>query len=78
MSPDPLADRPLTRPLASRLPADPGHRQTVLAAHADALERGERMYLDPATGLWVLTARHLAERGYCCQRGCRHCPYADE
>jgi hypothetical protein len=36
------------------------------------------MYADPDTGLWVLTARHLAARGYCCERGCRHCPYVDD
>ena len=26
-------------------------------------------------GLMVLTAHYLRERGYCCQSGCRHCPY---
>lgn len=33
------------------------------------------MYADPDTGLFVLTAGFLAARGYCCGRGCRHCPY---
>jgi Family of unknown function (DUF5522) len=23
----------------------------------------------------VLTARYLADRGWCCGNGCRHCPY---
>ena len=23
----------------------------------------------------VFTARFLKKRGYCCQSGCRHCPY---
>jgi hypothetical protein len=23
----------------------------------------------------VLTARYLADRGSCCDQGCRHCPY---
>jgi hypothetical protein len=36
---------------------------------------GEAGYLDPATGLFVMTAAHLADRGTCCDSGCRHCPY---
>jgi hypothetical protein len=32
-------------------------------------------YLDPDTGLTVFTAAFLAERGYCCESGCRHCPF---
>lgn len=23
----------------------------------------------------VFTAKYLRERGYCCESGCRHCPY---
>ena len=30
-------------------------------------------YLDE--GRWVFTAHFLAKRGYCCESGCRHCPY---
>ncbi len=26
-------------------------------------------------GLMVFTAYYLRNRGYCCQSGCRHCPY---
>lgn len=26
-------------------------------------------------GLMVLTSRYLSRRGYCCEQGCRHCPY---
>ena len=26
-------------------------------------------------GLTVFTAHFLRNRGYCCQSGCRHCPY---
>ena len=26
-------------------------------------------------GRWVFTAHYLRARGYCCQSGCRHCPY---
>lgn len=43
--------------------------------HAEAERRGEAGYEDPKTGLFVLTAQYLRARGYCCGRGCRHCPY---
>lgn len=26
-------------------------------------------------GLFVLTEHFLRKRGYCCENGCRHCPY---
>ncbi len=26
-------------------------------------------------GLIVFTAHYLRNRGYCCESGCRHCPY---
>lgn len=26
-------------------------------------------------GLYVFTEKYLLERGFCCQNGCRHCPY---
>ena len=26
-------------------------------------------------GLIVFTAAYHLKRGYCCKRGCRHCPY---
>jgi hypothetical protein len=50
-------------------------RDAVLAAHRAALAAREGGYLDPATGLFVMTAGYLAERGTCCDTGCRHCPY---
>lgn len=72
-------DRPLDRPAAQRLPLDHPRRAEILTAHGAALAGGEAMYSDPETGLSVLTAAYLADRGYCCERGCRHCPYvADE
>lgn len=27
-------------------------------------------------GLMVLSAHFLRKRGYCCNSGCRHCPYS--
>ena len=72
-----MAERPLTEPHLSRLPLDHPRRAEILAAHAEALREGKPGYLDPGTGLFVLTAGFLADRGLCCERGCRHCPYVD-
>jgi hypothetical protein len=74
----PLAPRPLTEPHPSRLPFDHPDRPAILAAHAAALRAGQAGYPDPRSGLFVLTAGFLADRGTCCGRGCRHCPYIDE
>ena len=37
------------------------------------LVENEDYYFDH--GLMVLTARYHLRRGYCCNQGCRHCPY---
>jgi len=29
-------------------------------------------------GLFVFTAAFLRKRGYCCESGCRHCPYQNQ
>lgn len=73
-----VADRPLTMPARCRLELHAPLRTEILAAHAAALAAGEAGYLDPATGLFVLTAQYLADRGFCCRRGCRHCPYTED
>jgi hypothetical protein len=70
-----VAKRALTEPHPSRLARDHPRRAEILAAHAEALDAGNAGYLDPDTGLFVLTAGYLADRGTCCGRGCRHCPY---
>lgn len=67
------ADR--ARPHPARLaPGHPFHGE-ILAAHEAAMSRGEPVYRDPATGLVVFTARTLWDRGWCCDTGCRHCPF---
>ncbi|PWK50196.1 hypothetical protein BC793_10377 [Actinoplanes xinjiangensis] len=68
-------NRPLTEPHPSRLAPEHPRRADILAAHAEALDEGRAGYLDPESGLFVLTAGFLAARGTCCSRGCRHCPY---
>ena len=71
----PLADRLHSEPHPDRLaPTHPAYEE-IIAVHAAALERGDVGYLDPVTGLYVMTAAVHIERGFCCQRGCRHCPY---
>jgi hypothetical protein len=71
----PLAGRPLGQPHASRMPADAAYQAEIIKAHDAALASGSAGYLDPRTGLFVLSAGFLAARGTCCGRGCRHCPY---
>lgn len=51
------------------------HYDEILRRHAEALAKAEPTYVDPATGYLVFTARFLWQRGYCCETGCRHCPY---
>jgi hypothetical protein len=41
----------------------------------EPLVEGVDFYIDPDTGLFVLTEEYLRKRGYCCGNGCRHCPY---
>ena len=75
---DPLAERPLVEPHPDRLPVDHRHRAQILAAHSTAMAAGAPGYPDPVTGLFVMTAAYLAERGTCCDSGCRHCPYVNQ
>ena len=37
---------------------------------------GEDFYLEG--GYVVFTARYHLRRGYCCESGCRHCPFGAE
>lgn len=56
---------------------DPGHprRGEIMGCHAEAVRSGRSSYRDPVTGLTVFTAAFLADRNYCCDSGCRHCPF---
>lgn len=64
------------RPTYPRPTHDAAHKERVLRVHDAASARGETGYIDPSTGLLVLTAHYLRQRGYCCGAGCRHCPYS--
>ncbi|MGB8770876.1 MAG: DUF5522 domain-containing protein [Candidatus Korobacteraceae bacterium] len=37
------------------------------------LVEGVHYYME--NGFMVFTAIYLRQRGYCCESGCRHCPY---
>lgn len=74
MSP-PLRAGHLDEPHPYRLPDHHHARAEILRRHAGAVAEGSSTYPDPVTGLTVFTAAFLAQRGYCCDSGCRHCPY---
>ena len=41
-----------------------------------ALKEGIDFYYE--NGYMVFTEKYLRDRGYCCGKGCRHCPYQYE
>jgi hypothetical protein len=65
----------LLLPHPDRLDPQRADYEQILAAHHEAVDRGEPGYIDPSTGLFVMTAAELDRRGTCCDQGCRHCPY---
>ena len=62
-------------PRLDRLPLETAGREEIMDVHRAALVAGESGYLDPVSGLFVMTAGYLVDRGWCCGQGCRHCPY---
>lgn len=62
-------------PHPRRLAEHHPQRAEILGRHADALARNVAVYTDPVSGFSVFTSEFLASRGYCCDSGCRHCPY---
>lgn len=73
--PEPLRDDAVARPHRTRFdPAAFGY-DAALRAHEAAVRAGQPGYLDPTTGLFVMTAVYLIARGTCCHSGCRHCPF---
>lgn len=68
---------PIHVPHPDRLSPDAPGYADVLAVHSAAVAAGEDGYVDPLTGYFVFTATYLRDRGYCCEIGCRHCPWID-
>jgi len=73
-----LADRALSEPHTQRLDRTRADFELICDRHDQAMAQGARGYLDPKTGLFVMTAKYLADRGFCCSSGCRHCPYVSD
>ncbi|MFZ6004262.1 MAG: DUF5522 domain-containing protein [Actinomycetota bacterium] len=69
------AGRSLLEPHPDRLPLHHPRRTEILDAHKAAMEAAQPGYLDPVTGLFVMTAAEHVRRGACCANDCRHCPY---
>lgn len=57
-------------------PMDP-LQENIEKAHQEAAQAGQKTYKDPVTGFEVYTRDYLVNRGFCCNQGCRHCPYSD-
>ena len=70
-----LRDEYLEKPDPRRLAATDARFAEIMSRHSRAVAAGEPCYEDPATGLSVFTAAFHAERGACCNSGCRHCPF---
>lgn len=75
--PDGIGPGGVRPPHRDRLDPNRTDYRAILEAHARAVMDGGAGYIDPGTGLFVLTAATLAARGSCCESGCRHCPYLD-
>ncbi|MBJ7513770.1 MAG: hypothetical protein JHC94_05550 [Acidimicrobiia bacterium] len=67
----------LAIPAASRLRPDNYDYEVICAAHSAALQHAQSGYIDPVSGLFVMTAGYLWSQGSCCEKGCRHCPYIE-
>ncbi len=60
---------------AGKISDSDSFKLAILEAHQKACENQEYTYIDPETGLQVLTEFYLKQRGYCCTNKCRHCAY---
>jgi len=52
---------------------EPQGEAELPARQETELQEGRDYYVE--NGLLVFTAAFLRRRGYCCESGCRHCPY---
>jgi hypothetical protein len=48
-------------------------KQKAIVQVPKKLIENEDFYIE--NNLFVLTEQFLKARGFCCQNGCRHCPY---
>jgi hypothetical protein len=78
MTPPILRDDYLIKPITRRLQGTHPHFAQIMKRHAEAVATRLPCYQDPVSGLSVMTAEFLASRNYCCESGCRHCPYVTD
>lgn len=64
-------------PHRTRLDSSRPDYDAILNEHETAMRKGRPRYTDPSTGIEVFTAQALWDEGFCCDAGCRHCPYMD-
>jgi len=57
---------------------EPNLPAETVAAHLKACAAKLKTYEDPFTQMTVHTEYYLLDRGFCCNQGCRHCPYWDK
>ena len=74
----PLRDDWQTLPHPSHLSPRHPRFDEIIGRHDTAVAAGVPTYVDPASGFSVFTAVFLERRSYCCESGCRHCPYVDD
>jgi hypothetical protein len=53
----------------------PDNKKAIEKVHQDACDAGKDTYIDPFSGYSVFTETYHKNRGFCCESGCRHCPY---
>lgn len=51
--------------------------EEIKQKHQETIENKKNFYLDKDTGFVVWTEEFLLNRGFCCENGCRHCPYKE-
>ncbi|MGH3732751.1 MAG: DUF5522 domain-containing protein [Acidimicrobiales bacterium] len=68
----------IPRPHPSRCDPARDDYEDIIQAHELAVTQGRSTYVDPSTGLVVLTVATHLDRGTCCDSGCRHCPYLQQ
>lgn len=71
----PLRPDGITQPRPDRFGESEVGFADAMDRHREAIDAGSPGYLDPTSGLFVMTAAYLRDRRYCCDRGCRHCPF---
>ncbi len=59
------------------IPSPEEAAKVIAEIHDKACAEGSDTYNDPFTDETVFTRLYLTNRGWCCQQGCRHCPYGD-